>query len=166
MKASEIYGPLNEDQCDLCQIHEMADQAVKEDYKCFCGEELDLMIPEMVTISNGHNDGFDPDVEFKKRLVTSCGKCYQYYSIELKPIHHNANHGVYYTAEGRYIQIDKVEREVSKKIKEALTENAEQWLDRVKKGENLQAWNIVTWITYSMEQIIAETVNDLLVKLK
>ena len=89
----------------------------------------------------------------------SCPKCDKRYALLPEKITWNANHDVYYTGGRRYLQDKDRDFLVSgfgKRFSDLVRNEVEQYTTRIKSGENLDSWNLTSWLSNKIEQFIAD----------
>jgi hypothetical protein len=140
------------DFCSICKVHEEAYNKIENQYVCKCGTVLyDLNENEDWTVV-GEANYYDKEHEINKYIVLECYECGKRYALIPTEVIYNANHDIYYTGGKNYL-IEDISEE---RIKKGIMKNIEQYTKRIKAGENLDSWNLYTWISYELEHIIAE----------
>lgn len=161
MKIKEFFVP-KEDECNLCEIHTQAHKIISDDSarscpKCeyiFTNSDLNYIISDadenIKTVGETNCSDIEEGVE--KRIVFRCFGCGEHVSLKFDSITWNANHDVYYTGGKRYHPNGS---EIRGKFKELATPLIENFVERVKNGENLNSWNLICWLENEVEHIVA-----------
>ncbi len=151
MKLKDIWiPPENSEECEICEVHERAKEKLPKENLCpSCGE---LLEQDNFTIVGTYN-GYDPEHDINYYGVSCCSKCGNYSALIPTPIIYNGNHDIYYTGNGYYLNDPP-------KVNAGLDAKLQNFVERVKAGENLTAGQLKTWIEYDLQHLIAEWLQD------
>lgn len=147
----------DEEACDHCQIHSLAAATLPRVECSWCGEELaePMYLDYEDNEAVGQFNFFDENEELFYCRLFVCGKCDKRTAMMPTRVDYNGNHGTYYTGGPKYLTDDDLDAAFLKLYAE-IKSDAEQWVRRLKDGENLDAWNIATWIRHAAEETLAK----------
>lgn len=144
----------DENECVLCATHEDAYKKIPDGIVCpYCEHNHEHAEIKNYTVV-GMTNGYEPDDKISKLPVMTCDKCDEYFALMPEKINYNANHDVYYTGGGNYLNNDdenKIFLVAQKKIEASLT----QWVERYDKGEKLDPSFPALWIKRDITHAIA-----------
>lgn len=105
----------------------------------------------------GVDNGYDSDQLLMKVPSVECPYCGEWSALCYRPISWNANHDVYYTGEGVFL--NRIENAMFKdeiqETKEAVRNSVHDWLDR-REQHHLDDWHINLWIERDVEKFLVK----------
>lgn len=144
---------LNEDDCELCEVHSKAYDMLPNGIVCpecnHVHNNYFIIGKEDYTVVGETNGTEDLEEKIEKYPVHSCPNCKTKFALIPTKIKYNANHDVYYTGGKRYLM------KGIPGIREAILPSIEQYTERISQGENLKASNLALWIDYAIENAVA-----------
>jgi hypothetical protein len=146
--AASFYDPKKheeDDPCLLCELHRQAHASITPG-ALYTYNENDIIVI-------GETNGKDLDQHFRKAFRWDCPTCGHTSIVQLTPILWNANHDVYLTG-GREFLVD-YNHGLHEKMKEKLLPLITNYHERLLQRERLEPWNLLSWMEYAMEGIIA-----------
>lgn len=144
---------ITEDDCELCEVHKIADKVLNEveNPRCPLCHSIDLTPLGFYPV--GEVNGIDPESRITKEFVSSCNVCSGYSIAAQRPITYNANHDVYYTGGDNY---SPDWYESRSELQEMMLPKIENYLERVAAGEKaLQPWNLAMWLSGGVAHLLA-----------
>lgn len=159
MKIAKLLTPeIPEDSCSLCEVHE---RAIKElppiaGVECPNCKQRAARLDNYEVVPVGEYNGVHPDHDISLMAIYKCTNCLQISAIQLKPIMYNGNHDVYYTGGSHYLPINYDSELLARQLKDGILPLIEQYTDRLARKESLDPWNLLTWIQYKVEAIVAK----------
>lgn len=158
---SEIQN-IDDEECDTCYTFEKINERTEElrakidniGFICpICREVLDEETTETIAIMGANFYSENHDVKLSK--IYYCNKCEKYFYNNISEVIYNGSHDIYYTGADHYLSREDADK-IKKDIDTLLTNDINQYTDRIKKGENLDSWNLKTWISYKIEELVAK----------
>ena len=158
---SEIQN-IDDEECDTCYTFEKINERTKElrnkidsiGFICpLCGEVLEEETSETIAIMGTNFYNENHDVKLSK--IYHCDKCNKLFYNNISEVIYNGNHDIYYTGANYYLSREESDK-ISKQLSDLLTADIDQYTNRIKKGENLDSWNLKTWISHKIESLIAD----------
>jgi hypothetical protein len=162
MKSEDIIkeDDIPENECECCCLHKKAYEILKDEILCpKCNQPLEeggAGYDGYVVVGEGNY--YNREHKIGKYPILSCNNCgsdyREIYALMPIPIIYNGNHDIFYTGGKDYL-IEDTDK-INQSIKEKILPSIEQYTNRIKSGENLESWNLLTWIQYKIEHVIAE----------
>jgi hypothetical protein len=161
MKAKYILKEedIPEDVCDVCMLHDKADEILGEELLCpKCGHPLEegaCGYDGYVIV--GETNGYGGDEEIGKYKIYHCEHCgdehRNIYALMPVKIMWNANHDRFLTGGKLFLEEDS--RRLDEQVKNGISELIEQYTCRIKDGEDLNALHLTCWIQGAVEHAVA-----------
>jgi hypothetical protein len=144
---------IDDDACKLCALHEKFNEKVDFIPCPHCDAQLDMERSELAAV--GEHNGLDTK-NITKCPVLECENCGQTIALIPMVIHYNGNHDVYYTGEPCFMTFEEDE-ELEKRVAERMKKSVEQFVRRVKEGENnLTEFYLNHWMSRDVSGAVAE----------
>lgn len=138
------------DSCKLCELHKKFNEKIVFPPCPHC----DAPIPSYSELQVvGDNNGLTKNIT--KCPVHECSNCGSIVAFVPIVIHYNANHAVYYTGEPSYMTSEE-DAELKKRIAERMKDSVEQFVRRIKEGENLTEYDLNLWMSRDISGVMAE----------
>lgn len=142
-----------DDSCELCELHEKFNEKVDFIPCPHCDTPVEPSYSELTVV--GEHNGSDTK-NITKCPVLKCDNCGQTVALVPMVIHYNANHDVYYTGEPCFMTFEEGE-ELEKRVAERMKKSVEQFVSRVKEGENnLTEFYLNLWMSRDVSGAVAE----------
>lgn len=157
---SEIEN-LDEDECSTCYTFEQINERTKDlrnkiDLQgliCpICGN---LLEEENKTIAIMGANFYDENHDVKLSKIYYCDNCHKRFYNNISEVIYNGNHDIYYTGADYYLNNEDTNY-IKKEIDELLNNKIENYTKRIKSGEDLDDWNLKTWMEYDIEHLVAK----------
>lgn len=155
MKAEDILKEeaIPEEKCGVCLLHKKAEEKLGNNIECpHCKKYIPIEKIEynLDTAIVGETNYYTKEQNVEKMFIANSPLCDEPIGFKAIPIGYNANHDIYYTCGKDYLINQKIE--VGQKIRE----KTQEYTERLKAGENLEAIHLETWIKYELEHIVAQ----------
>jgi len=162
MKMNEIINESdieNVEGCDVCETHSIAYDKIKNGVSCpYCKEINEF---KTLTFTNddyivvGEENVYDAEHEINKYLSFQCIKCGEDIILIPEKVIYNANHDIFYTGGRSYIDDSECE-DIFKNVQDKIKQSIENYLQRIKDGEEIESFYPSLWCRRDMESAIAE----------
>lgn len=141
------------EECLVCECHDRAYELLPENIECpYCNEKVCPEIANYEVV--GHSNYYDPNHEIAKYPTFSCTHCGKDIALFPTKIKYNANHDIYYTGGADYLEDD--ENEIFIKAQNLIEKSLKKWDERIKAGENIDAFFPALWIKRDITKAISE----------
>lgn len=143
-----------EDDCEVCHLHEEAYEALPKALSCpHCNAQITKVNITQGELSIvGETNFYSPDQIVRMMAVEMCGECGNRYGLLPVPISYNGNHDIYYTGGQRYI----VNEDGDFKLSDEMKFHINNYHERLLAGEDLEPQNLIVWLSYDIEHMVAE----------
>ena len=154
--------------CALCAVFEQAsqnkDKLTKMQCCPICGSHNIVLYKEDSIISDGDNTCNINELKeynYYNDDIYRCGDCHASLVQTFKPVQYNGSHDVYYTGGESFIISEKFGYN-DKELRDIFNKEIHEFIERTNKGEDLDEWNLSTWLLYSLENYVAANINEMI----